>query len=106
MDDAAADPVLRRYRGALEALYGERLVRAILFGSRARGEARADSDYDVAVFLAGEFDRWAEADRLAELSVRFFDETGALVDAAPYSAGAERERSPLMGEIRREGQPL
>jgi predicted nucleotidyltransferase len=45
------DPILKRFRAALDALYGGRLERVVLFGSRARGEARQDSDYDVAVFL-------------------------------------------------------
>ena len=45
------DPILTRFRAALDALYGSRLERVVLFGSRARGEARQDSDYDVAVFL-------------------------------------------------------
>ena len=30
---------------------GERIERVVLFGSYARGDARADSDYDVLVFL-------------------------------------------------------
>ena len=47
----AADPILRRLRAALDELYGERIERVVLFGSRARGEAGEDSDYDVAVFL-------------------------------------------------------
>jgi hypothetical protein len=45
----AHDPVLKRFRMALEALYGDRIERVGLFGSRARGEAREESDYDVAV---------------------------------------------------------
>jgi predicted nucleotidyltransferase len=44
-------PVLTRFRGALDALYEVQLERVVLFGSRARGDARPDSDYDVAVFL-------------------------------------------------------
>ena len=46
----AADPVLKRFRAALDALCGDRVERVVLFGSRARGDAREDSDYDVAVF--------------------------------------------------------
>ena len=45
------DPILKRFRAELDALYGERIERVVLFGSRARGDARDDSDYDVAVFL-------------------------------------------------------
>jgi uncharacterized protein len=44
-------PILRRLRIELEQLYGPRLERIILFGSRARGDARLDSDWDVAVVL-------------------------------------------------------
>jgi predicted nucleotidyltransferase len=45
------DPILKRFRAALAELYGDRLERVVLFGSRARGDARADSDYDIAVFI-------------------------------------------------------
>ena len=37
------DPILQRFRAALDALYGDRIERVVLFGSRARGEAREDS---------------------------------------------------------------
>ncbi|MGH8499749.1 MAG: nucleotidyltransferase domain-containing protein, partial [Methylococcales bacterium] len=32
----------------------------MLFGSQAKGQARSDSDYDVAVFLNDLDDRWGE----------------------------------------------
>jgi predicted nucleotidyltransferase len=106
MDTLPPDPILARFRAALGALYGSRLERVVLFGSRARGEARSDSDYDVAVFLTTLPDRWAELDRLADLRVHFLDETGAFLDAKPYPAAAWREVSPLIDEIRREGLEL
>jgi len=34
------DPILKRVTSELEQLYGARLERAILYGSRARGDAR------------------------------------------------------------------
>src|ERR1700689_559251 len=58
------DPALAHFREALGELYGDRLDRVVLFGSRARGDAHADSDYDVAVFLNDFDDRWTEVDRL------------------------------------------
>jgi predicted nucleotidyltransferase len=103
---ALDDPILRRFRAALDELYGERLERVVLFGSRARGEAAPESDYDVAVFLSTLPDRWAELDRLADLGVRMFDETSALFDAKPYPLTAYENRTPLMHEIRREGVDL
>ena len=38
---------------ALRKVLGEHLVAVVLFGSRARGDARADSDWDVLVLAEG-----------------------------------------------------
>ncbi len=100
------DPVLAHLREALGAMYGDRLERVVLFGSRARGDAHAESDYDVAVFLRDMADRFAEMNRLADLSTDIIGETGEFVHAMPYRAGAYNERAPLMREIRREGVEL
>ncbi len=101
-----ADPVLARFRRALDGMYGDRLDRVVLFGSRARGDARPDSDYDVAVFLREIDDRDAELNRLADLSTDVINETGEFVHAMAYRASAYDERTPLMREIRREGIDL
>lgn len=100
------DPILLRFRKALDSIYGERIERVVLFGSRARGDAQQDSDYDVAVFLKDMSDRWIEADRIAGLAARVLDETGAVIHAMPYRAGSYSERTPLMHELRREGRDL
>jgi predicted nucleotidyltransferase len=42
---ASNDPILKRFRAALDEMYGDRLERVVLFGSRARGDAREDSDW-------------------------------------------------------------
>src|ERR1700730_12965180 len=100
------DPILKRFRAALDELYGDRLERVVLFGSRARGDARDDSDYDVAVFLKDLTDRWRELGRLADLSTDIVDETGEVIHAMPYRAGSYGDRTSLMREIRREGVDL
>lgn len=51
-------------------------------------------------------DRWAEFHRLADLRIGFVMEDGAFFDTKPYSAGAYEQRTPLMGEIRRDGIDL
>jgi len=103
---ATADPVLIRFRQALDETYGSRLERAVLFGSRARGDAKPDSDYDVAVFLHDLTDRDAELDRLAPIQSRIIDETDGVIHVLPFPAGAWAEGAPLMLTIRAEGLEL
>ena len=101
------DPILVRFRAALTALYGDRIERVVLYGSRARGDARPDSDYDVAVFLKGPTDTWAEIDRLVELQVDMLDSTGTDIRTMPFPAARWHDpASPLMYEIRKDGVDL
>lgn len=100
------DPVLTRFRSAVTEISGERIERVILFGSRARGDAKPDSDYDIAVFLkdAGTFT--AETARLAAVSTEILFDTGAVISAMPFPAGAYRERTGFMHELRKDGFDL
>jgi predicted nucleotidyltransferase len=103
----ADDPLLKRFRTTLDEIYGERLERVMLYGSRARGDAREDSDYDIAVFLRDMPDRWPELDRLADLGTAILYETGAVIHAMAYPAGFYNDpRMPLMYAIRAEGIDL
>jgi predicted nucleotidyltransferase len=107
MDSAPlVDPVLTRFRAAVEDIYGARVERVVLYGSRARGEAQPESDYDIAVFLRDLSDRSAEMDRLAELSAVILYDSGELIHAMPYGAGSYADRTPLMAEIRADGIDL
>jgi predicted nucleotidyltransferase len=45
-----------------------KVARVVLFGSRARGDARRDSDYDVAVFVWGLNDRRPVDHALADIA--------------------------------------
>jgi hypothetical protein len=36
----ASDPILKRFRAPLATLYGDRIERVVLYGSRARGDAQ------------------------------------------------------------------
>jgi len=100
------DPILKRFRATLETAYGGRIERVVLYGSRARGDARDDSDYDVAVFLKDLDDRFAEMDRLADMETALLSETGAFIHAMPFEAGSYAERTPLMHQIRQDGIDL
>ncbi len=104
--EARTDPILKRYRAALDKIYGNEIDRVILFGSRARGDSQPDSDYDVAVFLKSLPDRWKVFHQLAKLQFDFIDETSAVFDTKPFAAESYVERTPLMHDIRKDGLDL
>jgi predicted nucleotidyltransferase len=79
-----------------------RLQHAILYGSRARGEDRPDSDADLALILAeGEAD-WDLIGDLAELAAYVYLERGILVQPVPISLRhwLNPERYPRPGFLR------
>ena len=100
------DPVITRFRAVLDAAYGDRIERVVLYGSRARGDAGRDSDYDVAVFLRDMDDRWTEIKRIADISTEILIDTNEFVHAMPFPAGSWNDRTPLMREIRIDGVDL
>jgi predicted nucleotidyltransferase len=100
------DPVLSRFRQELGETYGSKLERVVLFGSRARGDARADSDYDIAVFLHEPDSFGEETARLAMIGTDILCDTGAVINALPFHAGAYQKRTGFMAEVRRDGVDL
>lgn len=78
----------------------------MLFGSRARGDHKPDSDYDIAVFIRGNWDLWDEVHTLVGITSEILSETGADVSAKPLRAGSYRERTIFMHELRKDGRDL
>ncbi|MBI5491244.1 MAG: nucleotidyltransferase domain-containing protein [Deltaproteobacteria bacterium] len=105
------DPVataVRRYRGALEVRFGTRLREVRLFGSFARGEARADSDVDLLV-LVDEL-TWREAIEAIDLGTDEELSSGVLLAPIPKStsefARALSLETPFSRNVQREGVPV
>lgn len=101
------DPVLEKFRAVVAGHFGDRLERIVLFGSRARGQGRADSDYDIAIFVRDLGNRWREFEAIAPTTLALLEQHDATVHAMLYPAGHWRHpSSPLMHEIRNDGLDL
>ena len=101
-----SDPILQKFRAALTRLYGDRIERVVLYGSRARSDASPESDNDVALFLKDLTESWPEVRRIVALQLAIRDDTGAEIHTLPFPAGRWRDRTPLMHEIRKDGLDL
>ena len=97
--DAVAEAKVR-----LEALYGARLARVVLYGSYARGDARPGSDVDLLVVLRGPYQAYAETKRITETLFDLELAYDLSLAAQPFSEAevADTER-PLMWNVEREG---
>jgi len=98
--------LLADFSGRVRALAGARLARIAVFGSRARGGSRPDSDLDVAVFLTGDEDRVLRAAIYAcaaEAAAALEGGDPALLQPSVIFAGSARTR--FVEIVEREGRP-
>jgi len=100
------DPILARLKREIEVLYGARLKQVLLYGSRARGDHRDDSDYDVLVVLEGPFHWWEEVKRMGGISWAITYETGAVPSLKPVSPADLEKRTGFMHNVRNEAIAL
>jgi len=99
--------LLADLRKRLEALYGPRLVRLVLFGSQARGDAEPGSDIDVLVVLEGPVRAGEEIRRTANVVADLSLENNVVFSCFFVSRNRfESELSPLLINVRREGVPV
>jgi predicted nucleotidyltransferase len=106
MIDIAKSEQVRDFLAEMKSRFGIRLKDIILFGSRARGDAGPDSDYD---FLAV-FDEVSPeiTDGIDEIAGEMLNRHGLLFAVIPVSEEDYRNRThdPLMMNVRREGVVL
>ena len=99
--------ILAELRPALEALYGERLVKLVLFGSQARGEAEPGSDIDVLLVLEGPVQTGKEIARVGEVTANLSLKYDVVISSTFVSVERyAHEQSPLLINVRREGIAL
>lgn len=100
------DAIAREFGQAVRRELGDDVKELVLFGSRARGDAREGSDYDVLLVVPAR--PRALRDRLLDIEVDFMNRYGALFATLLRSVEEWRATAgfPLAINIEREGVPL
>lgn len=100
--------VLRQLKTALGKHLGTQLVRLVLFGSKARGDADSTSDLDVAIIIEG-LDRQLKRevfDIVADIELEYETALSTILfSTEEFARLLERERRIAL-DIEHEGVPL
>ena len=100
-------PILNEIKQELQELYGDRLVKLILFGSHARGQANPDSDIDLLAVLKSPVSQVQEISYMSELCVKILLDHNELVSIVPMSEDRFNAKGvALLRNIQREGIEL
>ncbi len=100
------DPVLAAIKERLYTVLGENARQIILFGSRARGDAERDSDYDI-LLLVDKRSRLLE-DKVDGIAYEILERYGVVVTifVDEVKAFQKDQSEPLFCNIRQEGTVL
>ncbi|WP_374631247.1 nucleotidyltransferase domain-containing protein [Ferrovibrio sp.] len=100
--------LLAEVKVGVQAVFGSRLDKILLYGSRARGDAEPDSDYDIAVSLRGIADPLRDAEALADLATALIYRSGGKVVSFAVFAPEQLDAPGALtvANIRREGRLL
>ncbi len=89
---------------ALKKLYGNNLVRVILYGSKARGDATKDSDIDIMVVLKNYEDWNEEFDKVFDIVYPINYEYNMLISVVIKKEEEYlTKKTPLLLNVRKEG---
>ncbi len=100
---------LAELRDRLRKRFGERLVKLVLFGSKARGDGDEESDIDVLVVIR-DFDDLKEDYEVSHILSRIDLRHSVFMQTVEYSEDnyeeCRRRELPLVTNVEREGVPL
>lgn len=97
-------PILTEFKQELKKIYQERLIKLILFGSQARGDADDTSDIDVMVILKSPVFPEQEIVNMADIAVSLELKYQQMLSLLPISEEDYlHHKTPLLDNIHREG---
>lgn len=100
--------VLEELRARIGRAFPDWTFRMTLFGSRARGDAEADSDMDVLVEIDTETISFPEKQRIRRIAGEVSMDTGIILSLLTVDRSLKRERGDfsIFQNIREEGIPV
>ena len=94
--------LVREFKRRAEAALPGRIARVVLYGSRARNEARPDSDWDVAVFVHGK-PTGNDWDTLSDIGFDLLMERGDYIQPIALDVARAGEESWFIENVERDG---
>ena len=96
--------ILNQLRSRFQEIYGDRLVKMVLFGSQARGDAQPDSDIDVLIVLKGFVNLGEEIEKTGNIVAELSLENNEVISCLYMDEHRFTQRNgPLLRNIRKEG---
>ena len=94
--------LVREFKRRAEQALPGRIVRVMLYGSLARGDARDDSDWDVAIFLRGKPTR-EDRNVLSDIGFDLMLESGQYLQTIAIDAARSPEDSYFVHNVLKDG---
>ncbi len=97
--------ILRQLKESLESFLGDRLLKIVLFGSRARGDYNDESDVDVAIIIRGLTRELKNQilDKVAEVELNHLRPISALIFSEDEFNRLKKRERRIALDIEREG---
>lgn len=100
-------PILENLKRELMKIYGDQVDRILLYGSRARGDERPDSDIDILVVLKDDFNYSEILELSSDLAASLSLENDVVISRAFVSKEQfEHRQTPFLMNVRREAVPV